>query len=83
MLPLGIDYCGEESIFTIRIGNPGAMRLTDIDSRIRNAKAAPVEKVAEFRRLQRISRLPLPVRYPLQWLGLNLGRQRATSSAHF
>jgi hypothetical protein len=77
MLPLGIEYCGEEGIFTIRIGNPGAMRLSDIDSRIRNAKAAPIEKVADFRRLQRISRLPLPVRYPLQWLGLNLGRQRA------
>ncbi len=77
MLPLGIEYRGEESIFTIRIGNPGKIRLTDIDRRIVAAKASAVEKVAEFRRLLRISRLPLPIRYPLQWVGLNLGRQRA------
>jgi len=77
MLPLGIEYRGEEGIFTIRIGNPGAMRLADIDSRIRNAKAAPIEKIADFRRLQRVSHLPLPIRYPLQWLALNLGGLRA------
>jgi hypothetical protein len=78
MLPLAMEYCGEESLLTIRIGNPGLMRLADIDSRIRNAKVAPIEKIADFRRLQTVSRLPLPIRYPLQWSALNLGRLRGS-----
>lgn len=76
LLPLGIGYRSEESIFTIRIGDPGKMRLADVDRKIVAAKTNPVEKVADFRRLLLVSRLPLPIRYPLQWIALNLGRQR-------
>ena len=74
LLPLGIDYRSEESIFTIRIGNPGKMRLADVDRTIVAAKTSPVEKVAEFRRLLLVSRLPLPIRYPLQWVSIKSRR---------
>ena len=75
MLPLGIEYCGEEGIFTIRIGNPGAMRLSDIDSRIRNAKAAPIESVSMICRMIRfllaIGWAGCPLVPPGYWLGLS------------
>jgi hypothetical protein len=77
LLPVGADYCGEESVFPIRIRDPGAWRLADVDRRIVDAKAASVAQVEEFRRLLGFARLPLPIRYPLAWLALNIGRQRA------
>ena len=43
---------------------------------IRHAKAAPIDDVPMFRKIMRVTRLPLPLRR-LSWaIGLNFGRQR-------
>jgi hypothetical protein len=77
LLPVGTDYRGEETVFAVRIKDPGSWSLAEIDRRIRDVKAARSDEVKEFRRLLQIVQLPLPIRAPLQWLFLNIGRLRA------
>ena len=83
LLPLAVDYRGEESLFAVRIRDPGALPLADVERRILDAKGRPVEQVTEFRRQAAVARLPLLIRRPLQWFGLNLGRQRANHYGRF
>jgi hypothetical protein len=76
-LPLTGHHLGEESVFAVRIREPGAWRLADVNRKILDAKAAPVEEARKLRHLLAVARLPRLVRRPLQWLALNWGRQRA------
>ena len=51
--------------------------LTEIDVQIRHAKDAPIGEVPAFRKILRVTRLPLPLRRLMWLIGLNFGRQRA------
>ena len=51
--------------------------LSEIDAQIRHAKDAPIGEVPAFRKILRITRLPLPLRRCIWLIGLNFGRQRA------
>lgn len=67
---------GEECVLPQRIAAPEAMALAAVDAEIRRGKTAPVEDVPTFRKIMRVTRLPLPLRR-LSWaIGLNFGRQR-------
>ncbi|MBR0792893.1 acyltransferase [Bradyrhizobium manausense] len=67
---------GEECVMPQRIAAPEAMALSAIDAEIRRAKNAPIDDVPMFRKIMRVTRLPLPLRR-LSWaVGLNFGRQR-------
>ncbi|HET6572797.1 MAG TPA: hypothetical protein VFG68_04280 [Fimbriiglobus sp.] len=70
------DYHGEPAVFFGRIGDPAALPLAEIHSRIRTFAEAPLESVKPFRKMLAMARLPRPFRRLLLWLGLNLSRTR-------
>jgi hypothetical protein len=76
-LGVGIDYRGEEGVLAVKIKDPGGWPVANIERRILDCKAAPPDEITEFRRQLRIVGLPLPIRFPLEWLALNVGRARA------
>jgi len=67
---------GEECVMPQRIAAPEAMTLAAVDTEIRRAKTAPVADVAMFRKVMRVTRLPLLLRRLFWAVGLNFGRQR-------
>ena len=67
---------GEECVMPQRITGPDEMPLAEVDALIRQAKEAPVDQVPAFRKMLKITRLPLPLRRPLWALGLAFGRHR-------
>ncbi|MGY3234397.1 hypothetical protein ACVWZ4_005083 [Bradyrhizobium sp. USDA 4472] len=67
---------GEECVMPQRIAAPEAITLAAIDAEIRRAKTAPVDDVPMFRKIMRVTRLPLPLRRLFWTVGLNFGRQR-------
>ncbi len=57
--------------------------LAEIDAQIRHAKEAPIDEVPSFRKILRVTRLPLPLRRLFWSVGLNFGRQRANWFGNF
>jgi hypothetical protein len=76
MLIAEAEYGGETCLFPVRIKDPGGWPLAAIDRMVRDAKTTRGDEVTNFRRVMAIARLPLPIRGPLEWLALNIGRQR-------
>ena len=68
---------GEECVLPQRITAPDRMPLREVDALIRHAKEAPIAEVPAFRKMLKVTRLPLPLRRLLWALGLGFGRQRA------
>jgi hypothetical protein len=66
--PVGDD---DEGILFLLVLQPEKEPLDDLHDRITGAKTAAVGSVASFRQQLRISRLPLPVRRLVWWLGLH------------
>lgn len=63
---------GEPTVLAYLIRRPEAMPLPEIDAQFRRAKTAPVEEVADFRRMLLHARLPRPMRRLVWWLGLRV-----------
>jgi len=57
--------------------------LTEVDAQIRHARDAPIGEVPAFRKMLRVTRLPLPLRRLMWLIGLNFGRQRANWFGNF
>jgi hypothetical protein len=70
------QYAGETGLMFYRIARPDRLPLPELSRVIRSAASEPVERVSSFRRAIRVSRLPLPLRRTIWWLGLNIGRLR-------
>jgi hypothetical protein len=60
-----------------KVPSADELPLSEIDAQIRQAKDAPVDQVPAFRKILRVTRLPLPLRRLMWLIGLNFGRQRA------
>jgi hypothetical protein len=68
----------EDAVFFAHIKRPETRALSDLDTQWRQYRERPIESVASFRRILRLSRLPRLVRRFAWWCGLNLwGRKRA------
>jgi len=68
----------EHGVFFAVLAQPEAKTIPQISELLRQYKEAPLRRFGTFRRILRVSRLPLPVRRLLWWLTLNLtGRFRA------
>jgi len=63
-------YEGEPAVFFAQIQQPEGHSLELIDRFLRDFKTAPVESIGNFRRLIRISKLPLALRRFAWWLSL-------------
>jgi hypothetical protein len=83
MVAISRNEAGEQCVLPQRISYAEAMSLAEIDAVIRHAMTAPAHKVAMFRKLLRVSRMPLLVRR-LLWAGcFAIGRQRANFCGNF
>src|SRR6185437_7303271 len=75
---------GEDCVLPqkISLGGPAAS-LAEIERLIRHAKQAPADRVPTFRKMLRVTSLPLPLRRLIWLVGLNVGRQRANYFGSF
>jgi hypothetical protein len=68
----------EEGVLFAPVRSPENASLVDLDTVLRRLKEEPLETIAAFRRVIRLTRLPRPVRRLAWWLALNVfGRKRA------
>jgi hypothetical protein len=74
---------GQDCVLPQKLAAPESLSLAEIDAQIRHAKQAPVDQVPAFRKLLRVTGLPLPFRRLFWWVGLNFGRQRANWFGNF
>lgn len=70
---------GEECILMERVSGADGMALADIDAQLWRAKQAPLHEVGSFRRIMKITRLPLPLRRLGWWLAGRNARWHATN----
>lgn len=68
---------GQDCVLPQKITAADELPLTEVDALIRHAKGAPIEQVPAFRKILRVTRLPLPLRRIMWLVGLGFGRQRA------
>jgi hypothetical protein len=72
------SYFDEEAIFFAPITQPESLGLPELDHVLRRFKEEPLERVSDYRRQLRLTRLPGPLRRAWWWLTCNaLGRRRA------
>jgi hypothetical protein len=72
------EWRGEKAIFVDQVQRPEEKSLAEIDREVRGMKQRPVESVGGFRRMIRITRLPLPIRRLMWHLAYSCsGRMRA------
>jgi hypothetical protein len=74
---------GQDCVLPQKLTAPDTLSLAEVDAQIRHAKDAPVDEVPAFRKLLRVTGLPLPLRRLFWWVGLNFGRQRANWFGNF
>src|SRR5262249_51407022 len=69
---------GEDAVLFVHLKRPELMGLTELSRHLRRVKEQPIEQIAAFRRVLRLSCLPRPLRRLAWWTGLNVwGRKRA------
>ena len=68
---------GQDCVLPQKVPAADTLPLSEIDAQIRHAKDAPIGEVPAFRKILRVTRLPLPLRRLMWLVGLNFGRQRA------
>lgn len=66
------DFQGEKAVFFGKIPAPEELSLAEIEALLQYYKNEPIEQIASFRLGLNLSRLPLPARRLIWWLGLNL-----------
>jgi hypothetical protein len=76
MVAIARKVDGEDCVLPQRITAPDEVPLAEVDALIRQAKDAPVNEVPAFRKMLKITRLPLPLRRVLWAIGLGFGRHR-------
>jgi hypothetical protein len=68
---------GQDCVLPQKVPAADTLPLTEVDAQIRHAKDAPISEVPAFRKILRVTRLPLLLRRVMWLIGLNFGRQRA------
>ena len=68
---------GQDCVLPQKVTAADALPLTEVDAQIRYARDAPLGEVPAFRKILRVTSLPLPLRRLFWVVGLNFGRQRA------
>jgi hypothetical protein len=68
---------GQDCVLPQKVPAADELPLTEVDAQIRQAKDAPISDVPAFRKILRVTGLPLPLRRVMWLIGLSFGRQRA------
>lgn len=71
------EHDGERAVLLSRIKGPEHCSIAELEASIHEARTHQVMDVKDFRRALKFARVPALLRWPLMWLGLNIGRQRA------
>ncbi len=74
---------GQDCVLPQKVPAADELPLGEVNAQIRHAKDAPVDAVPSFRKILRVTRLPLPLRRLIWLIGLNFGRQRANFLGSF
>lgn len=74
---------GEDCVLMQKISAADELTLAQVDAEIRHAQTAPIKDVPAFRRMMRLTRLPLPIRRLAWAVGLNSGRQHANYAGSY
>jgi hypothetical protein len=74
---------GQDCVLPQKVPAADQLPLTEVDAQIRHAKDAPIDEVPAFRKILRVTRLPLPLRRLFWSVGLGFGRQRANWFGNF
>jgi hypothetical protein len=74
---------GEDCVLMQKIAAADEITLAAVDADIRHAQTAAIDEVPAFRRIMRLTRLPLPIRRLAWAIGLNSGRQHANYAGSF
>jgi hypothetical protein len=70
------EYEGEPAVLGLRIKDPAKLSIAEIGVAIRQASTAPIGSIKSFRHALRFASWPRPLRRPLWWIALNVGRFR-------
>jgi 2-oxoacid dehydrogenase/acyltransferase catalytic subunit len=65
------EFDGEPAVFFAQVLQPELFSLAAIDQELRHFQESPIEKVSNFSRALRVSRMPFLVRRLLWWSALN------------
>jgi hypothetical protein len=68
---------GQDCVLPQKVPAADTVPLSEVDAQIRHAKDAPISEAPAFRKILRVTALPLPLRRFMWLIGLNFGRQRA------
>jgi hypothetical protein len=74
---------GQDCVLPQKVTAADTLPLAEIEAQIRHAKRAPITEVPAFRKILRVTGLPLPLRRLFWSIGLNFGRQRANWFGNF
>ena len=74
---------GQDCVLPQKVSAADELPLAEVDALIRHAKNADVDQVPAFRKILRATRLPLPLRRLVWFIGLNIARQRANYFGSF
>ena len=74
---------GRDCVLPQKVPSADELPLAEVDAQIHHAKDAPIDEVPAFRKILRVTRLPLPLRRLFWSVGLNFGRQRANWFGNF
>src|SRR4051794_41026169 len=66
----------EETVLFAHLRRPEECSLVELDVILRRHKELPLEQLASFRRVLRLTRLPRPLRRLLWWIGLNVSGRK-------
>jgi hypothetical protein len=83
MIAIARTEDGEDCVMPQKITAPAELSLPAVDALIRHARIAPVGEIPAFRKILRVTRLPLPLRRLVWAIGLGIGRQRANYFGSF
>lgn len=71
------EHEGERIVLLATVRRPEHRTISELQALIDEVRSRPVLEIKEFRRALKFARLPLPMRWTLMWLGLNIARRRA------
>jgi hypothetical protein len=83
MIAIARTEGGEDCVMPQKITAPAELSLAAVDALIRHARIAPIGEIPAFRKILRVTRLPLPLRRLVWAIGLGIGRQRANYFGSF
>jgi hypothetical protein len=83
MVAIARKQDGEDCVLPQKVTAADELPLAEVDALIRHAKTAEIDDVPAFKKILRVTRLPLPLRRLVWFTGFNIARQRANYFGSF